>query len=107
MDPNALSDVVSQDFSLIALFWRSDPFVKGVMIILALASVWSWAIAIDKWFGVMGVRSRAKRFEHAFCAPVSRWTNSIAQPIAAATPWPVCFAAGAREVARGAPRRRR
>jgi biopolymer transport protein TolQ len=65
MDPNALSDVVSQDFSLIALFWRSDPFVKGVMIILALASVWSWAIAIDKWFGVMGVRSRAKRVEHA------------------------------------------
>jgi biopolymer transport protein TolQ len=67
MDPTTLSDAVNstQDFSLIALFWRADPIVKTVMIILALASVWSWAVAIDKWFGVMGVRSRARRVEQA------------------------------------------
>jgi len=67
MDPTTLSDAVSstQDFSLIALFWRADPIVKTVMVILALASVWSWAVAIDKWFGVMGVRSRARRVEQA------------------------------------------
>src|SRR5262245_57668413 len=67
MDPTTLSDAVSstQDFSLIALFWRADPIVKTVMIILALASVWSWTVAIDKWFGVMGVRSRARRIEQA------------------------------------------
>ena len=66
MDPVALPDIVNQDFSLIALFMRSDPIVKTVMIVLGLASVWSWAVAIDKWFGVMGARSRAKRFEHDF-----------------------------------------
>src|SRR5690606_18552489 len=65
MDPNALPDVVSQDFSLMALFLRSDPIVKAVMVILVVASVWSWAVAIDKWFGIMGVRSRARRVEQA------------------------------------------
>ncbi len=66
MDPTTLSDVVStQDFSLISLFWRADPIVKTVMIILVLASVWSLAVAIDKWFAVMGVRSRARRVEQA------------------------------------------
>ena len=67
MDPTTLSDAVSstQDFSLISLFWRADPIVKTVMVILALASVWSWAVAIDKWFGVMGVGSRARRVEQA------------------------------------------
>jgi biopolymer transport protein TolQ len=65
MDPNALSDVVSQEFTLMALFLRSDPIVKTVMVILAVASVWSWAVAIDKWFSVMGVRSRARRVEQA------------------------------------------
>ena len=67
MDPTTLSDAVSstQDFSLIALFWRADPLVKTVMVILMLFSVWSLAVAIDKWFAVMGVRSRARRVEQA------------------------------------------
>src|SRR5688572_3415118 len=66
MDPTALSNVVStEDFSLIALFWRADPIVKTVMVILVLASVWSLAVAIDKWFAVMGVRARARRVEQA------------------------------------------
>jgi len=68
--PEALPEALSatQDFSLFALFLRADPIVKAVMIILALASVWSWAVALDKWFTVMAVRSRAKRLEQAFWA---------------------------------------
>ena len=53
MDPNALAPVVAtQDFSLLALFLRADIIVKTVMAILAVASVWSWAVAIDKWMTV-------------------------------------------------------
>lgn len=68
--PEALPDALAatQDFSLLALFLRADPIVKAVMIMLALASVWSWAVALDKWFTVMGARSRAKRLEDAFWA---------------------------------------
>ena len=98
MDPTTLSDVVStQDFSLISLFWRADPIVKTVMVILALASVWSWAVAIDKWFGVMGVRSRARRVEQAvhsghsideFDRVSDRGGDAMARVLAAATPRP-------------------
>ena len=50
--PEALPEALNatQDFSLLALFMRADPLVKGVMIMLALASVWSWAVVVDKWF---------------------------------------------------------
>jgi biopolymer transport protein TolQ len=67
--PEALPEIAANaDYSLLALFLRADPIVKGVMIILAIASVWSWAVAIDKWFSVSGARARAKRLEQAFWA---------------------------------------
>src|SRR5690242_10970209 len=97
MDPVALPDIVNQDFSLIALFLRSDPIVKGVMIVLGLASIWSWALAIDKWFGVMGARSRAKRFEHDFWSgrPLEDVTDRVSDRGSDAMAR--VFSAGARE----------
>jgi biopolymer transport protein TolQ len=66
MDPDVLPQITNEDFSLFSLFIKADPIVQGVMVILAVMSVWSWAVAIDKWFGVSGVKAKAKRFEHAF-----------------------------------------
>jgi len=54
------------DFSLWALFLRADMAVKVVMSVLVLASVWSWAIMIDKWLAVGRARRKADRFEHTF-----------------------------------------
>lgn len=106
--PEALPDAITatEDFSLIALFLRADPVVQAVMGILALASVWSLAIAIDKFFSISGARSRAKRFEQAFWAgqPMDdindRVTDKPAEAMARV------FTAGAREwreSRRGAP----
>lgn len=101
--PNALA---TQDFSLIALFLRADTLVQIVMGILALSSIWSWAVAIDKWFSVSGARARAKRFEQAFWAgqPLDdineRVTDKPSEAMARV------FTAGAREwreSRRGAP----
>ena len=101
--PNALA---TQDFSLIALFLRADTLVQIVMGILALSSIWSWAVAIDKWFSVSGARARAKRFEQAFRAgqPLDdineRVTDKPSEAMARV------FTAGAREwreSRRGAP----
>ena len=71
--PEALPEalVATEDFSLIALFLRADLIVQAVMAILALASVWSLAVAIDKFFSISGAKSRAKKFEQAF------WANRI------------------------------
>ena len=66
MDPIALPEVTTESFSLISLFMQADLIVKAVMIILLVASVWSWAVAIDKWFSLMSANSKASRFENAF-----------------------------------------
>ena len=36
------------DFSLLSLFVRADLVVKSVIIILILASIWSWTIIVEK-----------------------------------------------------------
>jgi biopolymer transport protein TolQ len=98
MDPTPLSNIAgAQDFSLIALFMHANIIVKFVMGVLAIASIWSWAVAIDKWFGVMGVRSRAKRFENAFWSgqPLEDATDRVSDRGADAMAR--VFSAGARE----------
>jgi hypothetical protein len=63
--PEALPEalVATEDFSLIALFLRADLIVQAVMAILALASVWSLAVAIDKFFSISGAKcSRRARY---------------------------------------------
>jgi biopolymer transport protein TolQ len=58
--------VVSHDLSVWSLFIQADIIVKGVMLMLIGASVWSWAIIIDKWFTFKGLDSKAGKFETAF-----------------------------------------
>ena len=57
---------VTADLSLITLFWHASWIVKTVMAGLLVASVWVWAIAIDK--AVLYRRSRRDmdHFETAF-----------------------------------------
>ena len=60
--PDALTP---ESFSLIAIFLRASWVVKGIMVILALASLWSWAIIIDKAFRFGALNSQANKFEDA------------------------------------------
>ncbi|MEQ1709145.1 MAG: protein TolQ [Terricaulis sp.] len=48
------------------LFLEADPVVKGVMMILAVASLWSWAIAVDKWLQFGDLETHARKFEREF-----------------------------------------
>jgi len=54
------------DLSIAALFMQADPIVKGVMVALAFASIWSWAVAFDKWLQFGDLRRRADAFEKRF-----------------------------------------
>jgi biopolymer transport protein TolQ len=56
----------SSDLSLFTLFWHAHWIVKSVMVGLLIASVWVWAIAIDKWFLYARTRRAMNRFEQAF-----------------------------------------
>ncbi|HUJ02117.1 MAG TPA: protein TolQ [Rhizomicrobium sp.] len=52
--------------SIVSLFERADPLVKTVMIILLLASLWSWVIILNKWLAISALHRRASRFEKIF-----------------------------------------
>ena len=54
------------DFSVWALFWKADIIVKTVMIILVVASIWCWAIIIEKSRRLKRLNSDAAEFEESF-----------------------------------------
>jgi biopolymer transport protein TolQ len=57
--------------SVVSLFMRADPFVKAVMIILVVASIWSWTIIFSKWMVLSSLRRRADKFEKTFWSGLS------------------------------------
>jgi biopolymer transport protein TolQ len=57
---------VSHDLSAWGLFLQADLVVKLVMLMLAAASIWSWAIIIDKYVTFKSLASKAAKFEAAF-----------------------------------------
>ncbi len=54
------------DLSLWALFLQADWIVKAVMLLLILASFWSWAIIFDKLIKIRKVSSETDKFETDF-----------------------------------------
>lgn len=56
----------SEQITVVTLFLQADPVVKGVMLILAVASVWCWAVAVDKWLQFGELDSQARKFEREF-----------------------------------------
>ena len=54
------------DYSMWALFARATLTVKLVMILLILASVWCWAVIVDKIVQYRRARREAARFDRAF-----------------------------------------
>ena len=71
MQPNAIDTLplagsISHDLSIIGLFLQSDAIVKLVMLILLLASFWSWAVIFDKVIRVRRLRQAASTFEETF-----------------------------------------
>jgi biopolymer transport protein TolQ len=55
-----------QDLSVVSLFLQADTIVKLVMVLLLLASFWTWAIIFDKAMRLRRLRNQAKQFEEAF-----------------------------------------
>ncbi|MGB0749182.1 MAG: protein TolQ [Magnetospiraceae bacterium] len=92
------------DLSMIALFMRADIVVKAVMIILLLASVWSWAIILDKSFRLRRLNAKANKFENAF------WSGGSLEDLydrigdKPADPMTAVFAAAMKEWRRSAAR---
>jgi TolQ protein len=64
--------------SIVKLFLNADPVVKGVLLLLLAASVWSWAVIIDKLWR-LGAASRAAR-DHEVRAAAARSPQELLAP---------------------------
>ena len=58
--------LTSSDLSIFGLFWSAHIIVKAVMLGLLIASIWVWAIAIDKTVLYARTRHAMDRFEKTF-----------------------------------------
>ncbi len=54
------------DLSTWSLFLQADVVVKSIMILLAIMSVWSWAIIFDKTLRMRSLHQKAEQFEEKF-----------------------------------------
>ena len=71
MQPSAVAAVplagsVVHDLSIVGLFLESDVIVKLVMLLLLVASFWSWAVIFDKTIRLRRLRQAAASFEESF-----------------------------------------
>ena len=104
VDSVQLAGSVDTDLSIVGLFLSADPIVKAVIFGLVLASVWTWAIIIDKVMRIRRLRARARVFEDSFWSGGSledlydRIGNTPTDPMSAT------FAAAMREWRRSAAR---
>jgi biopolymer transport protein TolQ len=57
---------VPTDMTIWHLFLQSDVIVKIVIILLVIASFWSWTIIFNKVMRLRRLRARAKQFEESF-----------------------------------------
>ena len=83
--------------SIVSLFMRADPIVKAVFVVLLLASLWSWAIIINKWLMLGMLRRRADKFEKVFWSGLS--LDELYQQFAQRTdhPFAAVFTSALRE----------
>ena len=76
------------DFSIISLFFRADIIVKSVIILLIAASIYSWAIIIEKYRLFKKINSSTEEFENKFWKSKSAETfynslpNNVDDPMA-------------------------
>src|SRR5690349_8082554 len=64
--PAGVAPLTSSDLSIWGLFWSAHPIVKIVMVGLLVASIWVWAIVIDKTFLYTRTKRAMDRFEQTF-----------------------------------------
>ena len=68
MESDALQQGIqtTTDISIMGLLSDADPIVKLVLLSLIFASIWSWAVIIEKTFTLGGSRKKAIKFEEGF-----------------------------------------
>src|SRR5215204_5018469 len=102
LQTTALAGTVSPGFSMFDLFLQSDSIVKLVMLILLIASFWSWAVIFDKVLRLRRLQRAAATFEDTFWSGGSLDDLYDRVGTRPADPMSAVFAAAMREWRRSA-----
>jgi len=78
LETTQLPGSVSHTLSILDLVGQSDIIVKLVMLLLLVASFWSWAVIFDKALRLRRLRAAAASFEETFCRAARSTTSSTA-----------------------------
>jgi biopolymer transport protein TolQ len=89
--------VAAQDMSLWGLFMHADIIGKSVMLMLFVASIWCWAIILEKWSRLRKLKKSAEDFEDKFWSGGSLETLYERVGKRPGDPIQAVFAAGMRE----------
>ena len=60
------TDATANGLSVVSVFMSADPIVKAILVLLLIASLWSWTIIVNKWLAFGTLRRRASKFEKVF-----------------------------------------
>jgi biopolymer transport protein TolQ len=87
--------------AIIDTFMRADIVVKSVMVLLLLASLWSWTIIFNKSIALAALKRKAKKFEKVFWSGQS--LDELYQQFASSNDHPMSaiFVSALREWRRG------
>ena len=66
VETSQLPGAVSHSLSIVDLVGQADIIVKLVLVLLLLASFWSWAVIFDKFMRLRRLRQSAASFEETF-----------------------------------------
>jgi biopolymer transport protein TolQ len=93
----APADDAAGGFSIVSTFLRADHVVQAVMLLLLLASLWSWTIIFNKLVALTNLKRKARKFEKLFWSGQS--LDELYQQFAARNDHPLTamFIAGLRE----------
>jgi biopolymer transport protein TolQ len=69
MDPTTAAILAPADMSLWALVRHADPVVQAILVLLAVFSVWCWAVMVEKFLDVKKARAAMDAFEAAVRGP--------------------------------------
>jgi len=61
-----VGSVAVQDLTVWGLFLQADWIVKAVIVLLVVASFWTWTIIFEKVIRIRRLRAQARQFEEAF-----------------------------------------
>ncbi len=95
----AASAIAAADFSFWTLFTRADFIVKSVIIILILASVYSWALIFEKYKVFKKINKSTEEFEEDFINSKSVKTLLDKTSSDSEDPMTIVFRSGAKYLA--------